>query len=131
MSEKLQELICYMGQTEVFDQASQTLKHILGIEISDRQIGRVSEFYGEKIEQQMVEYDPEVLPKIKLKSNRCKSKESQRRIDLVENLKRKILSASLREEEEKSELSGQRSLEGMNFAIAELTTRKETWATDL
>ena len=36
-----------------------------------------------------------------------------------------------KEEEEKSELSGQRSLEGMNFAIAELTTRKETWATDL
>ena len=53
ISDRLQEIMCFVGQQQVFEQGSQTLKKLLHIDISGRQIERVSEYYGKKIEQQM------------------------------------------------------------------------------
>jgi hypothetical protein len=68
ISQRLQDLMCLVGQQQVFEQGAQTLNQILGIELSDRQVQRVSEHYGHKIEEQMKDYDPELLPQVSLKN---------------------------------------------------------------
>ncbi len=46
----LQELGCYMGQLNVFDQASATLEKLTGILLSDKQIERLCHYYGQQQE---------------------------------------------------------------------------------
>ena len=48
---KLQEIICLLAQEKVFSEAEETLEALLGIEICARQIQRVSEYYGEQLEE--------------------------------------------------------------------------------
>ncbi len=46
----VQELGCYMGQIDVFDEASATLEKLTGILLSDKQIERLCHYYGEQQE---------------------------------------------------------------------------------
>ena len=43
VSSKLQELICFLGQSQVFSDGSETLLKTLHLEISDHQVERISE----------------------------------------------------------------------------------------
>jgi len=51
MSSYAQELCCYAGQHAVFEEASELLKMIRGIDINAKQIERICHIYGRKIEQ--------------------------------------------------------------------------------
>lgn len=55
ISNKLQENLCLMAQSQVFDDAEELLSSILGISISAKQIQRVSECYGSEIEDNVQE----------------------------------------------------------------------------
>ena len=50
ISPKLQEHLCFLGQGEVFEMGEQLLKMFLGINMSGKQIQRVSELYGSLLE---------------------------------------------------------------------------------
>lgn len=51
ISVKLQENLCLLGQSEVFEDGSALLEKLLGLNISAKQIQRVSESYGALIEE--------------------------------------------------------------------------------
>lgn len=51
MTPYLQDQVCYIGQNEVFEEGSETLFRLLQIEVSNKQIQRVSEHYGACLEQ--------------------------------------------------------------------------------
>jgi len=51
MSSYAQELCCYVGQQTVFEDASELLKLLKGIDINSKQIERICHIYGRKIEQ--------------------------------------------------------------------------------
>jgi hypothetical protein len=52
MSAYLQELVCYVGQGQVFEEASEQLWKLSAVEISAKQIERVSHHYGQLLEGQ-------------------------------------------------------------------------------
>jgi hypothetical protein len=56
ISSKLQEILCLLAQDYVFEEAEETLHTLLGISICGKQIQRVSEYYGEKLEESEVNY---------------------------------------------------------------------------
>ena len=51
MTSYLQENVCFVGQKETFEEGSETLQKLLGIEVSNKQIQRVSEHYGQRLEE--------------------------------------------------------------------------------
>jgi len=53
MTSYCQEQVCYLGQHETFEEGSETVKRFMGIEISNKQIQRVSEYYGRCLEETM------------------------------------------------------------------------------
>lgn len=59
MTSYLQENVCFVGQKETFEEGSETLQKLMGIEVSNKQIQRIGEHYGqcleEAIEQQVKE----------------------------------------------------------------------------
>lgn len=61
ISSRLQEILCLLGQGYVFEEGEEILQQLLGIEISAKQIQRVSEHYGEVLEEQAVKKEPPVL----------------------------------------------------------------------
>lgn len=50
MSSYLQELVCYIGQSNVFEEGSKILLKTNGIEVNAKQIERVCHYYGEELE---------------------------------------------------------------------------------
>jgi hypothetical protein len=52
ISPYLQETACYLGQSLPFDEGSEMLHKLTGCELSDKQIERISHFYGQEIEEQ-------------------------------------------------------------------------------
>ena len=62
ITSKTQELLCFVGQGYVFEDASKLLQTTIGIDISAKQIQRVSEYYGEKLEQQELQIAEESIP---------------------------------------------------------------------
>lgn len=60
VSEYLQELACYVGQQLSFDEASDNLGRIGGINLSDKQIERICHQYGEDLETTLNEDKIEV-----------------------------------------------------------------------
>ncbi len=52
ITSKLQEIICLLAQDYVFEQAEEVLGELLGLSLSAKQIQRVSEHYGEKLDVQ-------------------------------------------------------------------------------
>jgi hypothetical protein len=67
MTSYLQENVCFVGQKETFEEGSETLQKLMGIQISNKQIQRVSEHYGqsleESIEQQVKEQPAHCITK--------------------------------------------------------------------
>ena len=51
ISEKLQDIMCKIGQSQVFEDGEELLLELLDIPVSGKQIQRVSEYYGEQIEE--------------------------------------------------------------------------------
>lgn len=51
ISSKLQEFMCLLAQDRVFEEAAELLHDFLGIDICAKQIHRVSEHYGEELEE--------------------------------------------------------------------------------
>lgn len=62
ISPKLQEIICLLGQGYVFEEGEDLLAEILNIAISAKQIQRVSEHYGQAIEEQQEQFVKEQAP---------------------------------------------------------------------
>jgi hypothetical protein len=54
----LQELALYTGQYAVFDEASELLRRVGGVELSDKTIERLCHHYGELLEEEEVEDTP-------------------------------------------------------------------------
>lgn len=67
---KLQEIISLLGQSGVFEDGEQTLKTLLGLNISAKQIQRVSEHYGSEMEARQATYvkDNTEVPALSLKN---------------------------------------------------------------
>jgi len=60
ITKKLQEKICLISQSQVFEDSEELLKSTMGIDISAKQIQRVSERYGQAIEEvQQVQIEEE------------------------------------------------------------------------
>jgi Uncharacterised protein family (UPF0236) len=55
ISPYLQETACYLGQSLPFDEGSEMLAKLTGCDLSDKQIERVSHFYGQLIEEQALQ----------------------------------------------------------------------------
>jgi hypothetical protein len=66
ISNYLQNIICQLGQSLVFEDGESLLKQLLGISISARQIQRVSEHYGKELERQL---DKEIVDKAEVESS--------------------------------------------------------------
>jgi hypothetical protein len=67
ISSKLQEVLCLLANEHVFEGAEDILYNLLGISISAKQIQRVSEYYGQKLEELEERYQSEVaLPEVPL-----------------------------------------------------------------
>lgn len=49
-SDYIQILMCLIGQGKVFDETSELMEKLVGIELSGMQIQRVSEYYGSKLD---------------------------------------------------------------------------------
>jgi len=50
ISHRLQSVMCLLGQSHVFEEGEKLMLELIGIEMSGKQIQRVSEHYGKKIE---------------------------------------------------------------------------------
>ena len=50
ISANMQELLCYLGQERVFEDASRVLKKLTGIDVNPKQIERVCHYYGKALE---------------------------------------------------------------------------------
>lgn len=61
--------MCLLGQGYVFEEAEELLKELLGVDMSAKQIQRVSEYHGEQLEHQIQSYarDEAAAPVLKLK----------------------------------------------------------------
>ena len=73
ISSRLQEILCLLGQGYVFEESEEILQQLLGLAVSARQIQRVSEHYGQVLEEQQQQYvadSPEApaAPVLKLKN---------------------------------------------------------------
>ena len=66
----LQSLICLLAQDVVFDGASQLLNKLLSIDLSAKQIQRVSHWYGNQINPIITANHTEYMPKLKSVKNK-------------------------------------------------------------
>jgi hypothetical protein len=66
----LQEILCLLGQAYVFEESEEMLQQLLGISVSAKQIQRVSEHYGQALEEEQQQYqqDEKEPPVLKLKN---------------------------------------------------------------
>ena len=60
----LQVMLCFVGQSKVFHDASEIVETMLGLDISGMQIQRVSEYYGEKLDPAIERNIEHVIPKL-------------------------------------------------------------------
>jgi len=61
ISSKLQEIICYLASESVFEGVATILHDLLRINISAKQVQRVSEYYGQKLEELEENYQESTL----------------------------------------------------------------------
>lgn len=54
ISAYMQDIMCYIGQQKVFEDASENILKLLMIEVNAKQIERVCHYYGEQIEQEQI-----------------------------------------------------------------------------
>ena len=66
MTSYLQDNVCFIGQKDTFEEGSETIQRLMGIDVSNKQIQKVSEHYGQCLEestlQQIGEENAEYLP---------------------------------------------------------------------
>ena len=55
ISPALQELMVYVGQLECYEKSSELIKKFIELDVSETQIYRVTDFYGEKIEESVIQ----------------------------------------------------------------------------
>lgn len=67
ISAKFQEMLCFLAQEVVFEDAETIIKKVLNVAISAKQIQRLSEHHGEKLEQQQASVIEQDLPPAMLK----------------------------------------------------------------
>ena len=60
----MQSLVCVLAQHVVFEGASSLLKEILGIDLSGKQIQRVSEWYGTELDPIIQANHSEYIPQL-------------------------------------------------------------------
>lgn len=60
----LQVLLCLLGQSKVFDEASELLEKLVGLNISGMQIQRVSEYYGSQLDPAIERNIERCIPKL-------------------------------------------------------------------
>lgn len=53
ISPRMQQLMAYCGQLDIYEKSSEVLKEMLQIDISETQIFRVTDFYGKAVEPQV------------------------------------------------------------------------------
>lgn len=53
ISSYLQEMLCHVGQNQVFEDAAQTMEHLRGVEVDAKQIERVCHYHGEQLESEL------------------------------------------------------------------------------
>ena len=70
ISGKLEEIMCLLAQSHVFEEGEEILKALMGLNISARQIQRLSEHHGEELETQAAAFasSKEDAPVLKLKT---------------------------------------------------------------
>ena len=61
VSSKLQEVICLLAQDKVFEESEEILEELLGVEMSAKQIQRLSEYYGGQLENAEADYQDYTL----------------------------------------------------------------------
>lgn len=64
ISHRLQSIMCLTGQSQVFEDGEKLLQELMGIAMSGKQIQRVSEYYGAKIEALETSIAPTAPPPI-------------------------------------------------------------------
>jgi len=79
MTPFLQDQVCFIGQKEVFEEGSETIFRLMGIDVSNKQIQRISEYYGQRLESEAIE-GKEQLPA----SNYAEKKPSEFRYGMVD-----------------------------------------------
>jgi len=60
MTSYLQDNVCFIGQKETFEEGSETIQRLMGVDVSNKQIQKVSEHYGQCLEastKQQIEED--------------------------------------------------------------------------
>jgi hypothetical protein len=60
----LQVLLCLLGQSKVFEEASEMLEKLVGLKISGMQIQRVSEYYGDQLDPAIDRNIESCIPKL-------------------------------------------------------------------
>lgn len=65
MSGHLQEVVAYLGSDFVFEEASGLLEKLLGVDVSAKQIQKVSEHFGQLLEQEAQQMDSSVTSSLK------------------------------------------------------------------
>ncbi len=60
----MQVLLCLLGQSKVFEEASELLDKLVGLKISGMQIQRVSEYYGAQLDPAINRNIESCIPKI-------------------------------------------------------------------
>ena len=63
MSPYLQELVVFSGQNHVFEDASEQLSKLAGVEVTAKQVERLTHAYGELIETYFGDQDHESPPR--------------------------------------------------------------------
>jgi hypothetical protein len=67
ISERLQGILCKLGQSVVFEEGSEILEELLGLNVSSKQIQRVSEYYGIAFEKLIRSNCEAVTPRLEQK----------------------------------------------------------------
>ncbi len=69
MSQRIQEILCMLGQSVVFEEGSEILEKLLGLSVSAKQIQRVSEYYGGLFAPLIKANSEAVIPQFECKGN--------------------------------------------------------------
>lgn len=55
MTSYLQDNVCFIGQKETFEEGSETIQRLMGVDVSNKQIQKVSEHYGQCLEESTIQ----------------------------------------------------------------------------
>lgn len=73
ISERMRGMMCLLGQSVVFEEGSELLKELIGINVGSSQLQRVSTYYGSQVDPLIKANCSSIIPR--LKSNRSDQEE--------------------------------------------------------